>query len=146
MISSLDIIMDLDDSSFATPQLRLGPTSRLLKRRSQAAPAGLLSPRVNYNQNKSAGDRSVYGSILGETSQDPRNRTEYEYDIARDMTLAPTLNFTSVFPGDLSRTIVNADETTYGKRHILHAYIFSEALQLFSYFSSYRYRVRLESH
>ena len=100
--------MDLSDATFATPQMRQGPTSRLLKRRSQAPPAGFQSPRAASAQ------KSVADSILGDVSSTGLDLTT---KCSYDMTMAPTTNFTMATMNldDLSQSVLNADETTYGE-------------------------------
>ena len=50
---------------FATPQLRQGPTSRLLKRRSQAAAVAAASYQPSPRPQATPQQRSVADSILG---------------------------------------------------------------------------------
>jgi len=128
--------MDFSDVSFATPQLRKGPTSRLLKRRSQAAPVALSSSAANSPQGGVTATppnirKSVADSLFNQTAAAMNatnaaagtatnmfgyNATQYHLDVSTTATAgnrtAAAGNAALLDP--FSKSVLNADETVYG--------------------------------
>ena len=103
----------MDPEPFATPQLRKGPTSRLLKRRSQAsAVAAAASPIRAAAAAGTPERRSVADSILHEQTTAVGIGYQYDVTMGNNTVMANATQF-----GDFSKSVLAADETTYGKEN-----------------------------
>ena len=102
----------MDAEPFATPQLRQGPTSRLLKRRSQAAAVAAAASPVRSTV-VSTERRSVADSILQEKTKTADVGYQYDVTMGNNTVMANVTNF-----GDFSKSVLAADETTYGNNRV----------------------------
>ena len=116
----------MDAEPFATPQLRQGPTSRLLKRRSQAAAVAAAASPVRSTV-VSTERRSVADSILQEKTKTADVGYQYDVTMGNNTVMANVTHF-----GDFSKSVLDADETTYGNDGVFSRHLASTFQEIFS--------------